>query len=135
VRRCRLRPDWARAGDDENENAIQKERATMGENAKVCRLILAIAVLAAVSLVPGAVALAGGPNDLCTDAIPIGVPSLISSTTAGATADGAPFCGTSQTAPGIWYSVVGTGNTITATTCTSFFGYDTKVSVYCGRAK
>jgi hypothetical protein len=59
------------------------------------------------------------------------VPSLTNGTTTGATLDAAPLCDTSITAPGVWYTVTGTGTTITASTCTDFFGYDTKLSVYC----
>jgi subtilisin-like proprotein convertase family protein len=70
-------------------------------------------------------------NDLCLDAIPVTVPSQNEGTTVGATPDGAPFCGTSNTAPGVWYSVTGTGNSITVTTCTECTDYDTKLSVYC----
>jgi hypothetical protein len=81
----------------------------------------------------------GGPaNDLCADAIAIAVPSTTAGTTVGATIDtGAPFCLTSVTAPGVWYTVTGTGGTLRATTCDApgFGGsatYDTKISVYCG---
>jgi hypothetical protein len=72
-------------------------------------------------------------NDLCEDAIPVAVPSVTSGTTEGAGMDwpDAPDCGTYITSPGVWYSVVGTGNTMTATTCGDFYGYDTKISVYC----
>jgi len=59
--------------------------------------------------------------------------------TTGATIDEPPSidCGTSVTAPGVWYTVVGTGNTMTAATCndgnpgTGSANYDTKISVYC----
>jgi hypothetical protein len=72
-------------------------------------------------------------NDFCADAIAVGVPSSTSGTTVGATIDTVPFCGTSTgTAPGVWYSVTGTGNTMTATTCNAGTAYDTKISVYCG---
>jgi subtilisin-like proprotein convertase family protein len=72
-------------------------------------------------------------NDLCKNAIgPLAVPSQTNGSTAAATIDAAPFCGTSVTAPGVWYTVIGTGTTMTATTCGPLFGYDTKLSVYCG---
>ena len=78
-------------------------------------------------------AAAGVGNDDCADAQPIAVPSFTLGTTLNATIDDTfPTCGTGITSPGVWYSVIGTGNTITATTCTNFFGYDTKISVYCG---
>jgi len=78
-------------------------------------------------------------NDECTDPSgPLGVPSLQfgSTTTAAVDDPGIGFCGTSISAPGVWYIVVGTGNTITATTCTNVnnsgsTNYDTKLNVYC----
>jgi len=61
---------------------------------------------------------------------------VVSGTTIGATFDDVGFCGTGNSAPGVWYTVIGTGNTMTATTCEnqSFPGsadYDTKISVFC----
>ncbi len=70
-------------------------------------------------------------NDLCADAIgPLSAGSSTDGSTAGATMDAAPDCGTEVTAPGVWYTVTGTGNTMTASTC-SGASYDTKLSVYC----
>ena len=72
------------------------------------------------------------PNDECEDAIgPLAVPSTTGGSTVWATFDGYPDCGTTITAPGVWYSVTGTGNTMTASTCNQA-DYDTKISVYCG---
>ena len=75
----------------------------------------------------------GPANDLCAGAIgPLAVPSITPGTTDGATIDSEfPFCGTGITSPGVWYTVIGTGNTMTASTCGPLFDYDTKVSVYC----
>ena len=74
------------------------------------------------------------PNDDCADAMPLSIPSTTMGTTTNAKPDEPPAftCGTSISAPGVWYSVIGTGNTITATTCTDFFDYDTKINVYSG---
>ena len=71
-------------------------------------------------------------NDLCTDAIgPLAVPSTTAGTTVGATIDAvAPFCGTGVTSPGVWYTVMGTGNTMIVSTCNDAT-YDNKISVYC----
>jgi len=72
-------------------------------------------------------------NDLCADAIgPLAVPSTTAGTTVGATIDNlvAPFCGTGVTSPGVWYTVMGTGNTMTVSTC-NLASYDNKISVYC----
>ncbi len=79
-------------------------------------------------------------NDDCVNAEPLvgPFPILASGSTAAATADPeAIFCGTSVTTGGVWYTVVGTGNTMTATTCdgtdpNANATYDTKISVYCG---
>ncbi len=82
----------------------------------------------------GAAELCGLPpeNDLCDNAIPVPVFSSVVGKTNDATIDDEfPFCGTSITAPGLWYSVIGTGNTMTATTCSRLTEYNTKISVYC----
>ncbi|MCB9849323.1 MAG: proprotein convertase P-domain-containing protein [Phycisphaerales bacterium] len=68
-------------------------------------------------------------NDVCADATPLSVPDSVSDDTSTGTADVAPFCGTSDgTAGGLWYSVIGTGQQITASLCGSSF--DTKIRVY-----
>ena len=73
------------------------------------------------------------PTDDCHDAPMLQCPSSITGSTIGATIDDAPYCVTSVTAPGVWVSVIGTGNTMTATTCNAFSNYDTKLCVYrCG---
>jgi len=77
-------------------------------------------------------------NDECSAAIgPLAVPSNTMGNTSMATVDTdfamLPTCGTSITAPGIWYTVIGTGNTMTATTCDggAITDYDTKLHVFC----
>jgi len=70
-------------------------------------------------------------NDLCGDAVTVSVPSSTAGTTISATVDSMDFCGTGNTAPGVWYKVTGTGNTITATTCNALTDYDTKLQVWC----
>jgi len=73
-------------------------------------------------------------NDLCHNATPLVVPSGgsldVAGTTTAATFDGVPFCGTSNTAPGVWYSVTGNGHTMTASTCGEA-DFNTKISVLC----
>lgn len=75
------------------------------------------------------------PNDLCQDAEDLDVPSTTGGTTLGATFDDVGFCGTANTAPGVWYTVVGTGNTMTISTyennSSGSANYDTKLSVFC----
>jgi len=70
-------------------------------------------------------------NDNCSNATPIGCNTTVTGTTVGATVDAAPFCGTSITAPGVWYRLTGTGQTVTVNTCTGTT-YDSKISVYSG---
>jgi subtilisin-like proprotein convertase family protein len=77
-------------------------------------------------------------NDACTDAIGLGLPSVTAGSTIGATPDICVHdCGTSISAPGVWYEVTGTGNTMTASTCndgnpaTGSADYDSKINVYC----
>jgi hypothetical protein len=82
---------------------------------------------------PDVICSAAPENDLCENAIPVDVPSTTMGTTAGAGIDypAAPDCGTIITSPGVWYSVIGDGTTFTATTCSEYTEYDTKLSVYC----
>ncbi len=70
-------------------------------------------------------------NDTCDDAFLVDVPSTTPGRTSGATVDNAPTCqGVTNTAPGVWYRVIGSGTTMTAATC-DFADFDTKISVYC----
>ncbi len=73
-------------------------------------------------------------NDDCANAIALACGDVVSGSTSFATADSevsGVFCGTtSATAPGVWYTVVGTGLDITASLCGS--SYDTKLFVYEG---
>ncbi len=75
-------------------------------------------------------------NDMCADAIALsvvcGTPTVVSASTDGATStDNGPTCNTTaSTAPGVWYTVTGTGADITASLCGST--YDTKLFVYDG---
>ncbi len=71
-------------------------------------------------------------NDLCSGAIQMTVPGTEVGSTADATLDSEfPTCGTTIDAAGIWYSVQGTGNTMTASTCNAYTTYDTKINVFC----
>ena len=73
------------------------------------------------------------PNDNCEDAETVttfGLP--ISGSTVDATKSGLSCNGTSVSAPGVWYTVVGTGERLRATTSSSNTNFDTKLSVYSG---
>ena len=70
-------------------------------------------------------------NDECADAEPIAVGGSASGSTVLATADVAPFCGAIDgTGGGVWYSVIGNGNTLKATLCNGT-DYDSKIRVFC----
>jgi len=71
-------------------------------------------------------------NDLCADSIAVAVPSDTSGTTIDATIDypEVPDCGPWITAPGVWYTMIGTGTPVTVSVCDAA-DYDTKISVYC----
>ncbi len=66
--------------------------------------------------------------------------AIINNTTLGFGVDIAPVCDDQVTglpvpllAPGVWYTVIGDGTTLTADTCdTRTIGTDTALSVYCG---
>jgi cysteine-rich repeat protein len=84
------------------------------------------------------VVLLGAPaNDTCATGGALGVPGTATGSTVGAGSDpeaiAVGFCGTSVSNPsaGVWYDVVGTGNTITASTCNPGTDYDSKLTVYC----
>ncbi len=70
-------------------------------------------------------------NDLCANAIPVICGSSTPGTTINATADGiSTLCGTTPSAPGVWYSIIGTGDVITATLCNTIVPWDSKINVY-----
>jgi hypothetical protein len=71
-------------------------------------------------------------NDYCEDAVGLLVPSRVQGTTVSATNDHTSLCSNTQTAPGVWYTVVGTGHTMTASLCNTTPSWDTKISVACG---
>ncbi|MBW2939095.1 HYR domain-containing protein, partial [Aureisphaera sp. CAU 1614] len=70
-------------------------------------------------------------NDLCLNADPITCGQTVSGDTTMATFDGAPFCDTSNTAPGVWYTFTGIEGITNLSTCNQA-SYDTKISVYSG---
>jgi photosystem II stability/assembly factor-like uncharacterized protein len=72
------------------------------------------------------------PNESCAEASTLAVGSFVDAGTRGATTDGAPTCnGIVDQGPGVWYTVVGTGKVLTASTCFSGTTYDSALSVYC----
>lgn len=73
-------------------------------------------------------------NDVCDDAEEIECGGSVEGSTEGAFEDSAeaPFCGTSVTAPGVWYVIETGGECITASLCSGATAYDSKLSVYTG---
>ncbi|MEQ1891774.1 MAG: hypothetical protein ABL998_04465, partial [Planctomycetota bacterium] len=79
--------------------------------------------------------LGGIPGDECDDAVALGpVPTSVVVDISDATDDIASPCGVfSGPFFNVWYTVTGTGNTMTATTCNpGTIVSDTKISVFCG---
>lgn len=73
-------------------------------------------------------------NDQCTDAIPLACGQTLIGTNLGATDIGDPTatCTTAIRAGGVFYSVVGTGASMTLSTCTATTDFDTELFVYTG---
>lgn len=72
-------------------------------------------------------------NDLVCNATPIVCGQMISGTTINATNSGTGengICSVSQTMPGVWYRVTGTGQIMTAHLCNT--AWDSKISVFSG---
>ncbi|UCC79301.1 MAG: hypothetical protein JSW64_13665 [Candidatus Zixiibacteriota bacterium] len=69
-------------------------------------------------------------NDSCRNALTVTVPSDTPGSTISATPD-TLTCDVDQFANSVWYKVVGTGNTITASLCDSATDYDTRIQVWC----
>ncbi|GAB3587594.1 hypothetical protein GCM10027345_38550 [Hymenobacter daeguensis] len=74
-------------------------------------------------------------NDLCADAIAINCGSSVTGTLVGATSFGDPTAscnGIAVDGAGVFYTLVGTGASITLSTCNSGTTFDTKLFVYSG---
>jgi hypothetical protein len=75
----------------------------------------------------------GVANDACANAISMSCNSTVSGATTGATSDAVGTCTTTlNTAPGVWYSFVGNGASVTVSTCNPGTNYDTKLGVFSG---
>lgn len=73
-------------------------------------------------------------NDLCANAVPltIGAAPVTGDTRLAIGDITAINCGTNVGEAGVWYTVVGNGRVLTATTCFPATTYDTRINVYCG---
>ena len=74
------------------------------------------------------------PNNVCGGAIAISCDDLVLGSTIAATSDASlDNCGTPvTTAPGVWYSFVGTGDDVTFSLCSDATDFDSKLGVYEG---
>jgi len=72
------------------------------------------------------------PNDSCATAMLIEppFPATRSGNNTLGLPDTTPTCGTSTPFQGLWYEVIGTGNTMTASTCDGA-AWDTRIQVFC----
>lgn len=71
-------------------------------------------------------------NDLCAGAIPIECGDEVEGSTSSASPLEQPqACAPEPEAPGVWYSIVGDGNTLTASLCGGTT-YDSKIGIYSG---
>ena len=74
-------------------------------------------------------------NDECTMAEgPLSLNTNTAGSTTNANFSNVGTCGTTHTAPDVWYTVTGTGNTMTASTC-NMANYDTKISIFCAECE
>lgn len=71
------------------------------------------------------------PNDECNTAIAITCGDTLAGSTAFALPDDAATCGTTVTAPGVWYTLTGITGPVTVTTCPGG-NFDTKINVFSG---
>jgi len=72
-------------------------------------------------------------NDACAGAIALSCGQTVTGNTATATNDVAPLCaGIAPQGKGVWYTITGTGGTITLSTCSTATLFDTQISVYTG---
>ena len=73
-------------------------------------------------------------NDLCANAIPLACGQTLNGSNLGATATGDPTaaCTTPIRNGGVFYSIVGTGGSMTVTTCNPITDFDTQLFVFSG---
>ncbi|MCB0650497.1 MAG: HYR domain-containing protein, partial [Saprospiraceae bacterium] len=77
----------------------------------------------------------GLSNDDSCGALSIECGASVTGSTVGATPDNMEFCGTGNTAPGVWYKWTGDGTQVTISTCNAGTNYDTKLSVFSGNCE
>lgn len=71
-------------------------------------------------------------NDACADAESVTLPAVIQGATINASLDaGLPACGSAIDSPGVWYTVTGTGDLLSASLCGGA-SYNSRISVFEG---
>ncbi|MBI1266290.1 MAG: T9SS type A sorting domain-containing protein [Cryomorphaceae bacterium] len=73
----------------------------------------------------------GNNNDICQNAIAVSCGDFVSGTTTGASTESLANCGTSISAPAVWYLFIGTGEEVTFSMCNGT-SYNSKISVFSG---
>lgn len=71
------------------------------------------------------------PNDLCANAVNLNCGQSINGTTVAGTIDAVPLCDFPVSAPGVWYTFIGSGGNETLSTC-SAASFDTRLTVFSG---
>jgi hypothetical protein len=71
-------------------------------------------------------------NDFCGTAVELSIPSTAFGSTENATMDDVDLCGNANTAPGVWFSVIGRGSSLTASLCGDGTEYDTQIYIFSG---
>ncbi len=70
-------------------------------------------------------------NDDCDVAEALPLDTVVAASNVAGTTDVTPTCGTTTPTNGLWYEVVGNGETLTASTCLPGTDFDTKIQVFC----
>ncbi len=70
-------------------------------------------------------------NDSCSTAEILTIGDRVFGNNFAASSDNAPVCDTDSPGAGVWYSIVGTGNTISISTCNPGTDFDTSLQVFC----
>ena len=109
-----------------NNNCWTKTNSTFSEILKGFSLLL----FAVMAFYTGQAGIEPPSNDLCADALPIACGQSIVGSTVGATPDA--LNNTSDDAPAVWFSLIGTGTDLELSLCNAATDYDTQLDVYTG---
>jgi hypothetical protein len=71
-------------------------------------------------------------NDFCSTAQEVVIGSTVSGSTTNATLDPVDLCETEETAPGVWYKLMGNGRSLNASLCGEGTSFDTQLRIYRG---